>query len=157
MKRILALAVAAFTFAFASGAALAQDKSKGSKQEAVAMVDKAVAHIKKVGRDKAFADFNNKSGPFTDRDLYVVVYDLKGKVLAHGANEKMIGKDVIELRDVDGKYFVKERVEMMSKSPNAKGWQDYKFMNPVTRAIEPKQMYLQRHEDVIVGCGVYKS
>ena len=157
MKRILAFAFAAWTFAFAGGPAMAQDKSRGTKQEAVAMVDKAVAHMKKVGRDKAFADFNNKTGPFTDRDLYVVVYDLKGRVLAHGANDKMIGKDVIELRDVDGKYFVKERVEMMSKSPTAKGWQDYKFMNPVTRAIEPKQMYLQRYEDVIVGCGTYKS
>ena len=97
-----------------------------------------------------------RAAQFTDRDLYVVVYDMKGKVLAHGANEKMIGKDVIELRDNDGKYFVKERVEMMSKGPDAKGWQDYKFMNPVTRQIEPKSMYLQRHEDMIVGTGIYK-
>jgi signal transduction histidine kinase len=121
------------------------------------MVEKAIAHIRKVGRDKAFADFNNRQGAFTDRDLYVVVYDLKGKVLAHGANEKMIGKDVIELRDSDGKYFVKERVEMMSRSPNAKGWQDYKFMNPVSRQIEPKSMFIQRFEDIIVGCGIYKA
>jgi cytochrome c len=137
--------------------AAAQDKSKGTAAEATAMVDKAIAHIKKVGREKAFADFSSKKAPWVDRDLYVVVYDMKGKVLAHGSNEKMIGKDVIDLRDNDGKYFVKERVEMMSKGPEAKGWQDYKFMNPVSRAIEPKQMYLQRYEDVIVGCGIYKS
>jgi signal transduction histidine kinase len=135
----------------------AQDKSKGTAAEATAMVEKAIAHIKKVGREKAFADFSSKQPPWVDRDLYVVVYDMKGKVLAHGSNEKMIGKDVIELRDNDGKYFVKERVEMMSKGPDAKGWQDYKFMNPVSRQIEPKQMYLRRFEDVIVGCGIYKS
>jgi cytochrome c len=156
MKRIFTAAFAAFLLAFAPAVAQAQDKSKGTRAEATAMVDKAIAHIKKAGRDKAFADFNNKSGPFTDRDLYVVVYDINGKVLSHGANEKMIGKDVIDLRDVDGKYFVKERVEMMAK-PGAKGWQDYKFMNPVSKAIEPKQMYLVRHEDMIVGCGVYKN
>jgi len=137
--------------------AAAQDKSKGTAAEATAMVEKAIAHIKKVGRDKAFADFSSKQPPWVDRDLYVVVYDMKGKVLAHGSNEKMIGKDVIELRDNDGKYFVKERVEMMGKGPDAKGWQDYKFMNPVSRQIEPKQMYLRRFEDVIVGCGIYKS
>ena len=158
MKRSLHAAFAALAFVFFSAPGFAQDKGKqGTAAEATAMVEKAIAHIKKVGRDKAFADFNNKSGPFTDRDLYVVVYDMKGKVLAHGSNEKMIGKDVIELRDNDGKYFVKERVEMMSKGPDAKGWQDYKFMNPVSKAIEPKQMYLQRHEDMIVGCGIYKS
>lgn len=156
-RRRLIAAFAASTLAIGLAPAAAQDKSKGTRQEATAMVHKAIAHIKKVGRDKAFADFNDKKGPFTDRDLYVVVYDLKGKVLAHGANEKMIGKDVIDLRDVDGKYFVRERVEMMGKSPTASGWQDYKFMNPVTKQIEPKQMYLQRHEDMIVGCGVYKS
>jgi signal transduction histidine kinase len=155
MKRLLTVFLAAFAF-MAAGPAAAQDKSKGTKEEAVAMVDKAIAYMKKNGREKAFAEFNNKKGAFTDRDLYVVVYDTQGKVLAHGANEKMIGKDVIDLRDVDGKYFVKERVEMMSK-PGAKGWQDYKFMNPVTKAIEPKQMYLVRHEDMIVGCGVYKN
>ena len=156
MKRLITIALAAFALAFA-GVSAAQEKSKGTAAEATAMVEKAIAHIKKVGREKAFADFNNKQGPFTDRDLYVVVYDLKGKVLAHGANEKMIGKDVIELRDSDGKYFVKERVEMMSKGPNAKGWQDYKFMNPVSRQIEPKSMYIHRFEDLIVGCGIYKA
>jgi cytochrome c len=157
VKRFLTIVLAAWVAAFGTGLAAAQDKSKGTAAEATAMVDKAIAHIKKVGREKAFADFNNKNGQFTDRDLYVVVYDMKGKVLAHGANEKMIGKDVIELRDNDGKYFVKERVEMMSKGPNAKGWQDYKFMNPVSRQIEPKSMFIQRFEDLIVGCGIYKS
>jgi signal transduction histidine kinase len=157
MKRLFSIAIAALAMAFAVAPAAAQDKSKGTSAEATAMVEKAIAHIKKVGRDKAFADFNNPKGGFTDRDLYVVVYDMTGKVLSHGANAKMIGKDVIELRDNDGKYFVKERVEMMSKGPNAKGWQDYKFLNPVSKQIEPKSMFLHRFEDLIVGCGIYKG
>ena len=156
MKRYFTILFAALMLTTGATPATAQVK-KGTAAEATAMVEKAITHIKKVGRDKAFADINDPKGPFTDRDLYVVVYDLKGKVLAHGANAKMIGKDVIDLRDNDGKYFVKERVEMMSKGPNAKGWQDYKFMNPVSRQIEPKSMYLQRFEDVIVGSGIYKS
>src|SRR5476649_1554023 len=161
MNRTVFTALAALVLAFGVQHAMAQDKakaaSKGTDAEATAMVQKAIAHIKKVGREKAFAEFDNKSGAFTDRDLYVVVYDLKGKVLAHGANEKLIGKDVIDLRDNDGKFFVKERVEMMSKGPDAKGWQDYKFMNPVSRQIEPKSMYIQRYEDLIVVCGIYKN
>jgi cytochrome c len=156
MKRYLTFLVASLMLALGAAPAGAQGK-QGTAAEATAMVEKAIAHIRKVGREKAFADFDNPKGPFTDRDLYVVVYDLKGKVLAHGANPKMIGKDVIELRDSDGKYFVKERVEMMSKGPAAKGWQDYKFMNPVSRQIEPKSMFLQRFEDVMVGCGIYKN
>ena len=129
----------------------------GTAAQAQAMVQKAIAAIKKEGREKAFAQIDDRKGPFVDRDLYVVVYDMKGKVLAHGSNAKMIGKDMIDLRDNDGKYFVKERVEMMSKGPEAKGWQDYKFMNPVSRQIEPKSMFLQRFEDLIIGCGIYKG
>ncbi|HEX4782151.1 MAG TPA: cache domain-containing protein [Usitatibacter sp.] len=154
MTRILSIA-AAFCIAFVGFAAHAQAK-KGTSAEAQAMVHKAIAAIKKEGREKAFAQIDDPKGPFVDRDLYVVVYDMKGKVLAHGANAKMIGKDLIDLRDNDGKYFVKERVEMMAK-PDGKGWQDYKFMNPVSRQIEPKSMYLERFEDVIVGCGIYKG
>ena len=154
MKRLITTFAAALLL-LAGFAAHAQ--TKGTSAEAQAMVRKAIAEIKKAGREKAFAEINDPRGRFVDRDLYVVVYDMKGKVLAHGANEKMIGKDVIDLRDNDGKYFVKERVEMMSKGPEAKGWQDYKFMSPVSRQIEPKSMYLERYEDMIIGCGIYKS
>ena len=157
MFKYLCIAACAAWLAAAAPLAVAAEKSNGTAVEAQAMVTKAIAHIKKVGREKAFADFSGKKAPWVDRDLYVVVHDMKGKVLAHGANEKMIGKDVIDLRDNDGKYFVKERVEMMSKGPEAKGWQDYKFMNPVSRQIEPKSMYLHRYEDLIIGCGIYKS
>jgi signal transduction histidine kinase len=125
----------------------------GTKDEATAMVKKAVALIKANGAEKAYAEFSNPKGPFVDRDLYVVVYDMTGKCLAHGANAKMIGRDLIDNKDVDGKEFVKERVEMMKKQ--ASGWQEYKFRNPTTNQIEPKAMYIERLNDVIVGCGVY--
>jgi cytochrome c len=154
MIKIFSIFAAALCIALT---APAHGQSKGTAAEAQAMVAKAIAEIKKNGREKAFAEINDPKGKFVDRDLYVVVYDMKGKVLAHGANAKMIGKDLIDLRDNDGKYFVKERVEMMSKGPDAKGWQDYKFMNPVSRQIEPKAMFLQRYEDLIVGCGIYKG
>ena len=156
MKKILSIALAAFVMTFGASQALAQDKakSKGTAAEATAMVQKAIAHIKKVGREKAFADFDNKSGAFTDRDLYVVVYDTKGKVLAHGANEKMIGKNLIELKDVDGKAFVKERVELAASKGTF--WQDYKFTNPVSKKIEPKQMYCEKLDDTAVCGGIYK-
>ncbi|MDH5264292.1 MAG: cache domain-containing protein [Betaproteobacteria bacterium] len=155
MSRLLTAGFAALIFAFGITNAAAQG-AKGTAAEATAMVDKAIAFMKKNGREKAFAEINNKKGQFTDRDLYIFVYDMKGKVLAHGSNEKLIGKDVIEVRDVDGKHYVKERIEMMSKGPDAKGWQDYKFMNPVSRQIEQKSAYLRRYEDMIIGCGIYK-
>ncbi|WP_353116492.1 cache domain-containing protein [Nitratidesulfovibrio sp.] len=133
---------------------LANAQSKGSKDEAVAMVKKAVAYIKANGRDKAFAEISNTQGMFVDRDLYVVVYDMQGNCLAHGANAKQVGKNLMELRDPDGKYFVKERVELGKASTSF--WQNYKFSNPQTKLIEPKAMYMERVDDLLVGCGAYQ-
>jgi cytochrome c len=131
---------------FAGGAA--------TKDEASAMVKKAVSFIKENGADKAYAEISNKGGRFTDRDLYIVVYQLDGKVLAHGANEKFIGKDMSEAQDVDGKLYVKERIELADKQPSF--WQDYKFVNPVSKKVEPKQMYCERVENTAVCGGIYK-
>jgi hypothetical protein len=35
-------------------------------------------------------------------------------------------------------------------------WQDYKFTDPVTKKIEPKQMYCERIEKNVLCGGVYK-
>ncbi|MFA9216357.1 MAG: cache domain-containing protein [Sphingomonadaceae bacterium] len=123
------------------------------RADAEAMVKKAVAHIKKEGDTKAYADFTAKAAQFIDRDLYIVVYRLDGTVLAHGSNGKMVGKNLIELKDIDGKAFVKERVEMGKSKPNF--WQDYKFTNPETKKIEPKQMYCERLSETVVCGGIY--
>lgn len=153
MRKLLSVVVFCFVLASSMGVALAADA--GTKDQAVAMVKKAMEYLKANGNDKAFEEFSNPKGQFVDRDLYVVVYDMTGKCLAHGANQKMIGRDLMDNKDVDGKEFVKERVEMMKTK--ASGWQDYKFRNPVTNQIEAKSMYLERTGDFIVGCGVYKQ
>jgi signal transduction histidine kinase len=153
MKQLVRTVAGALTAGVlaAHGAAFAATDF-ASKDEAVAMVKKGVAFIKSNGKDKGYAEISGKK--FNDRDLYLVVYGLDGMVYAHGANEKQIGKNLIELKDVDGKLFVKERVELAQKQPTF--WQEYKFTDPVTRKIEPKEMYCERLEDVVVCGGVYK-
>jgi cytochrome c len=153
MRRMLAVLVIGCVLVAGAGVAAAADM--GTKDEAVAMVKKAVGFIKANGAEKAYAEFSNPKGQFVDRDLYIAVYDMNGKCLAHGANAKMIGRDLLDNKDVDGKEFVKERVEMMKKQTS--GWQDYKFRNPTSNQVEPKAMYVERVNDVIVGCGIYKK
>jgi len=129
-------------------------QTKATAAEATAMVKKGVAFIKANGKEKGYAEVSKKGSQFSDRDLYLVVYGLDGMVFAHGANEKMIGKNLIGLRDIDGKEFVKERVEMAKTK--ATFWQDYKFTNPVDKKIEPKSMYCEKLDDTVVCGGIYK-
>lgn len=144
--------IAPLLLALAAAPALA---SNATRDDATAMVKKGVAFIKAQGAEKGYAEISNKSGQFVDRDLYLVVYGLDGKCLAHGANAKQIGKDLIDLTDIDGKYFVKERVELAKAKP-AGFWQEYKFTNPVSKKVEPKVMYCEKLGDTAVCGGVYR-
>ncbi len=125
-----------------------------SKDEAVAMVKKAVSAIKAEGAGKVYPEISNPAGKFVDGDLYIVVYGLDGMVLAHGADAKRIGTNQLGATDPDGKAFVKERVELAATHPSF--WQSYKFMNPVTHKVEPKDMYCERLEQTVVCGGVYQ-
>jgi signal transduction histidine kinase len=150
MRHTLAALVAALLVPLALHAA----EGGATEADATAMVKKGVAFIKANGKDKGYAEISNKSGQFKHQDLYLVVYGLDGTVLAHGANEKMIGKNLIDLKDVDGKAFVRERVEL--GKAKASFWQDYKFTNPETKKIEPKTMYCERLDETVVCGGIYK-
>ena len=150
MRHTLAALVAALLVPLALHAA----DGGATEADATAMVKKGVAFIKANGKDKGYAEISNKSGQFKHQDLYLVVYGLDGTVLAHGANEKMIGKNLIDLKDVDGKAFVRERVEL--GKAKASFWQDYKFTNPETKKIEPKTMYCERLDETVVCGGIYK-
>jgi cytochrome c len=155
MKQLFQCVGAALAVATLAAQAPALAKADfASKDEAVTMVKKGVAFVKTNGKEKGYAEITNKKGSFVDRDLYLVVYGIDGTVLAHGANEKQVGKNLIDLKDIDGKLFVKERVELAQKQPTF--WQEYKFTDPVTRKIEPKEMYCERLDDTVVCGGVYK-
>ncbi len=150
MNRFLALVL---LFTFAASLALAGEK-KGTPAEAEALVKKAVAFLKANGKDAAFAEFSNPKGKFVEGDLYIFVYDMSGKCLAHGGNARMVGKDLMDLKDADGKSFVKERVDLAKSA--GKGWQNYKWNNPAVNKIENKTAYVEKCDDVIVGSGAYK-
>lgn len=134
---------------------LADAGDRGTKEEAQAMVKKAGEYIKANGAEKAYAEFSKPDGQFHDRDLYVVVYDLTGKCVAHGSNPKLVGKDMIDMQDSDGKYYIKERVELAKTKTDF--WQDYKFSDPISKKISPKQTYCEHVGDTAVCTGIYKQ
>jgi cytochrome c len=149
MKRLLAGIVILFMVV---GLAYAQDR--GSSAEAKALLDKAVAFYKANGQEKAFAAFNDSKGQFVSKDLYIFALDVNGKILSHGANAGLIGKDMIGTKDADGKLFMKEMVE--TAKTKGKGTVDYKWENPKTKIVEQKSSYVEKVDGVVLGCGYYK-
>ena len=141
----------ALTMALALAATSVFAAERVTPKEAEAMVRKGVAYIKANPLDKAMADITDPKGAFVDRELYLTVYKMDGTALAHGANVRFVGKNMMELRDGNGKEHIRERLEMAKTKSTF--WQDFTFVNPVNKKMEPKQMYCQRTEDLLVVCG----
>ncbi|HEX7982662.1 MAG TPA: cache domain-containing protein [Duganella sp.] len=153
MKRFLQMVV--MMTAFAVGAAGAADAERASANDAVAMVKKVIADMKKLGKEKVIQDIQAQTPQYRDRDLYVSVGTLDGINLTNGNNAKMAGKNVLDLKDVDGKLITRERIEIAKTKGS--GWLEYKWPDPVTKAVQKKSMYVERYEDMTIACGVYKN
>lgn len=123
---------------------------KAMPAEAKAMVVKAPEYLKSVGSEKAFAEFDAKEGPWRDRDPTVTVADANGMARANGANPGLVGKDVFDLKDPDGKAFPRETLAIKDTGEVTVRW-----MNPVSHAIEPKTFSIVRVGDHTVGVGAY--
>jgi len=124
-----------------------------SQQKAKNWVSKAIAFYKASGKEIALAEFTNPKGPFVQDEMYIFVLDPKGIMIAHGVNEKYIGKNFIDLQDSTGKSFIREIIN--AANVNGSGWIDYQWYNPVTKETKPKSVYFERVDDLIFCSGIY--
>lgn len=131
------------------------DDAKGSQAEAKALAEKAAAHVKGVGAEKAFQDFMNDP-KWKDRDLYVYSGDFSGKLTSHGASKGLVGKDLLELKDSTGFQLTKGLIDVAKNKGS--GWLDYTWTHPTTKKFEAKTAYVIRiaGADGYVAVGVYK-
>jgi cytochrome c len=150
MKKVLMITFAVcfvFVLALAPGAV-------ASQKDAKALVEKAAAFVKANGKDATIKEINLAKGQFDKGELYVFAYDMSGKIIAHPKNPKLIGKDLLNVPDPDGKMFRKEIVEVAKTKGT--GWVDYRYTNPETKKIEAKTTYVVKVGDMILCCGTYK-
>jgi len=147
-KILIAILVLALTacLAYAKGV-------RGTVPEAIKMVDKAVELIVSEGQERAFKQISDPKGAFVDRDLYVYVVDMKGVILAHSGDQTQIGKNMIDVRDMDGKAFIRDLIREAKVKDT--GWVDYKWPHPLTGQIEAQSRYYKKIGELIVTCGIH--
>lgn len=124
--------------------------------EAKAMVDNAYSYLKENGKEEAFAEISNPQGKFVKEDLYVLVVDFNGVILADGGNPGFVGVNLIGLKDTNGKHLFKEMIETAKTQDS--GWVKYTWLNPVTKKLQPKTTYVKRIRkmDALMACGLLK-
>jgi methyl-accepting chemotaxis protein len=130
------------------------DRAEG-RHTAVALVRQGVAHVRAVGKRRACDDFDNPKGAFVFGEYYISAFDINGVRVANGSDPASRGENIHDIRDADGKQHV---VAIIGKArARGKGWEDYKWTNPVNKRIEPKSVYFELIDDVIVTCGIYRA
>jgi cytochrome c len=152
MKQLLATATA-LCLALASVPALANEPTE---KDCIAMVERGAALIKSKGKDEMMKRITAKDPEFVQGELYVDLRDIKtGIVLAHPYNPSIVGKDLTDVPDANGKKYRREIIELAAAK--GKGWVDYQYKNPKSGKIEPKTTYILRVDDVVLEAGLYKK
>nr|WP_272881628.1 lactate permease LctP family transporter [Fundidesulfovibrio soli] len=118
------------------------------KNEAVTLVEKALAYIKAVGKEKALAEFNKPNGAFVDRGLYIFAYDFNGVNKSLATHHELVGKELLDMKDPDGKPFIREMIATVSKGG---GWVDYKW-----DGYEKSSYVVRVDDDLWIGCGEFR-
>ncbi len=150
MKRIFA-ALIAITFVSLSFTAHADDR----KATAEKLVKDAIAHYQKVGEEKAYADFSEKDSAFFHGEFYIFVMSAEtGTHVYHAVNHKLVGKNLLALKDTSGKAFVNELYENAKKNGNT--WTSYQWVHPETKKIAPKVVYSEKLGNLIFSTGYYE-
>jgi cytochrome c len=134
-------------------ALMAGGVSAAEKEDAANMVNDAAAAVAK-NKTTAVAEIGNPKSRFVKGKLYVFAYDLTGTMVAHPINAKLVGKNLIDVPDAEGKMFRKEIIDGVKARGTASV--EYKYKNPQSGAIENKVTYCKKAADLAVCAGYYK-
>jgi signal transduction histidine kinase len=127
-----------------------------TEKDAIAMAERGAAMVKAKGRDEVMKRITAKDPEFVQGSLYIDMRDVKtGIVLAHPYNPSIVGKDLTDVPDANGKKYRREIIELAAAK--GKGWVDYQYKNPTTGKIEPKTTYILLVDGVVLEAGLYKK
>lgn len=121
------------------------------RKSAEDLVGKAYQYMEAQGKGQGVRAITDKrDDAFRFGDLYIVVYDTKGLVIAHGGNEELLGKNAYDEKDEDGRFYVRELID---KALKGGGWVDYKVKNSFQSTyVETVDLGSERF---VIACGLY--
>lgn len=127
-----------------------------TEKDAIAMAERGAAMVKAKGKEEVMKRITSKDPEFVQGSLYIDMRDVKtGIVLAHPYNPSIVGKDLTDVPDANGKKYRREIIELAAAK--GKGWVDYQYKNPTTGKIEPKTTYILLVDGVVLEAGLYKK
>lgn len=137
-------------------AAAAVAAPEPTEKDAIAMTERGAAFVKAHGKDELIKKIAAKDPSFVQGSMYIYMRDFPNGVnIAHPFNQSIIGKDLNDVPDTNGKFYRRDIMELAKK--DGKGWVDYMYKNPENGKIESKTSYVLRVNDVVLITGIYKK
>lgn len=121
--------------------------------KAKALAVKAAKVLQEAGPEKAFRRFSDRDDEFIDRDLYVFILDLNGRIWFNAVFPIAPGSNILGSRDSSGRYFVQDMVR--TARTKGEGWVEYEWLSPCTGEMSPKSAYVVRVGPLLVAVGAY--
>ena len=119
------------------------------------LVVAAITFFQEKGPDYSVKAFNALGGPFVKGPLYVFAGSLDGRMLAHPFDKSLLEKNLLEVKDTNGKFLFQEMIEVAKNQ--GEGWVEYAWPHPGTKEVMQKRTYVRRipSQDVWLGAGYY--
>ena len=138
---------------FCAGVVIAGERA--TKEECVSKCKEVAKLIQEKGINAAVEAIMASGSPYMWKDSYVFMIDMNGLTLAHPASPKLVGQNVTNFKDANGKLFVAEYMAVAKEK--GEGWVDYMWLVPGTKEVKPKQTYVYKvpGKDAIVLAGIY--
>ncbi len=124
--------------------------------DCVMMVSNAEAFIREKGAEYALKVFSTRNSPFIDKELYIFVLSTENVMLAHPFNPGLIGKNLSDYKDSNGKFIFQEFKKVVTGK--GEGWVDYNWPKPGEQGEFPKSAYVKKvhGKDMYIGASYYK-
>lgn len=126
-------------------------------EECIQKCKQAAAMVSEKGLEATLAAVQDKNGPFVWKDSYVFCIDINKKAnVAHPIKPKLVGKNLMHVKDVNGKLFFAEFINTAREKQA--GWVDYFWPKPGEKKPSPKTTYVFKvpGESVFMAAGIYK-
>jgi signal transduction histidine kinase len=128
-------------------------------KQLVSLVEDAATLMEREG-EKAFKQFGQKDSRWLNEDYYLFVYALDGTCIFHPITPELIGKNVIGLRDMNGKPIIQRITDVGRKAESdASGWVFYLWQDRTQLTPSWKSTYVRKvtvnGQTYVIGSGSY--
>ena len=139
MKKMFCLMLTGMLVVCFTMAVSAQDKV-AKPADAKELVKKIIDYAKANGCEKTFKEIQSGSSFKLYKNATASASTLNGISLAHSKVPALVGKSIMDIKDAEGKPFVRTSLENRKKNLTSLQTHEYKWMDTKTNKVETRTM-----------------